>query len=53
MWREIPPDDRIEIKVSGHKIVAYSFGKGKETVFCLNGGPGLPCDYLRDSHSCR
>ncbi len=52
MWREIPPDDRIEIKVSGHKIVAYSFGKGQETVFCLNGGPGLPCDYLRDAHSC-
>ena len=21
-------------------------------VFCLNGGPGLPCDYLREAHSC-
>jgi proline iminopeptidase len=52
MWREIVPDERIEIKVDGFKVVAYSFGNGPETVFCLNGGPGLPCDYLRDSHSC-
>ena len=21
-------------------------------MFCLNGGPGLPCDYLREAHSC-
>ncbi len=52
MWREIPADDRIEIAIGGHKVVAYSFGKSDEVVFCLNGGPGLPCDYLRDSHSC-
>lgn len=52
MWREIAPDDRIVIDVDGYKVVAYSFGDGDETVFCLNGGPGLPCDYLRDSHSC-
>jgi proline iminopeptidase len=32
-------------------VVAYSFGTGEEVIFCLNGGPGLPCDYLRDSHS--
>lgn len=52
MWREIAPDDRIVIDVDGYKVVAYSFGDGDETLFCLNGGPGLPCDYLRDSHSC-
>lgn len=52
MWREITPDERIEVEVDGFKVVAYSFGNGKETVFCLNGGPGLPCDYLRDAHSC-
>jgi proline iminopeptidase len=52
MWREIEPDARHEIEVDGHKVVAYSFGNGPETVFCLNGGPGLPCDYLRDAHSC-
>ena len=52
MWREMEPDERIEIDVTGHKVVAYSFGSGPDTVFCLNGGPGLPCDYLRDAHSC-
>ncbi|WEX74341.1 proline iminopeptidase-family hydrolase [Sinorhizobium numidicum] len=52
MWREIEPDARHEIEVDGYRIVAYSFGSGDETVFCLNGGPGLPCDYLREAHSC-
>lgn len=52
MWREIEPDARIEVAVDGHKVVAYSFGSGPEVVFCLNGGPGLPCDYLREAHSC-
>jgi len=52
MWREIAPDRRDEIRVDGHKVVTYSFGSGPETVLCLNGGPGLPCDYLRDAHSC-
>jgi proline iminopeptidase len=52
MWREIAPDERIEVDIDGYKVVAYSFGSGNETVFCLNGGPGLPCDYLRDAHSC-
>jgi proline iminopeptidase len=53
MWREREPDERHEITIEGgHKVVAYVFGKGGETLFCLNGGPGLPCDYLRDAHSC-
>jgi proline iminopeptidase len=52
MWREIQPDDRIDVEVDGYKVVAYSFGTGKEVVFCVNGGPGLPCDYLREAHSC-
>lgn len=52
MWREIEPEARHEIEVDGYKVVAYSFGSGSETVFCLNGGPGLPCDYLREAHSC-
>ncbi len=41
-------DDRIEVDIDGFKVVAYSFGSSGETVFCLNGGPGLPCDYLRE-----
>jgi len=52
MWREIRPDHQIDIPVDGHRIRAYSFGNGAETVLCLNGGPGLPCDYLREAHSC-
>ncbi len=52
MWREIAPDDRVEIEVDGFRVVAYSFGRGDETVVCLNGGPGLACDYLREAHSC-
>jgi proline iminopeptidase len=52
MWREIEPDRRIEVSVDGFKVVAYEFGEGDDVVFCLNGGPGLPCDYLREAHSC-
>lgn len=52
MWREIEPDARIEVAVGGYRVIAYSFGAGDDVVFCLNGGPGLPCDYLRDAHSC-
>ncbi|ABC93132.1 proline iminopeptidase protein (plasmid) [Rhizobium etli CFN 42] len=52
MWRELQPDARFEVGVDGYRVVAYSFGSGDETVFCLNGGPGLPCDYLREAHSC-
>ncbi len=51
MWREIEPDSRQVVEVDGHRVVAYSFGSGDEVVFCLNGGPGLPCDYLREAHS--
>lgn len=52
MWREIEPDERVEVTVDGYKVVAYSFGRGEDVLFCLNGGPGLPCDYLREAHSC-
>ncbi|MCK0207052.1 proline iminopeptidase-family hydrolase [Starkeya koreensis] len=51
MWQIKPADERIEVEVDGHRVVAYSYGAGEETVFLLNGGPGLPCDYLRDAHS--
>lgn len=50
MWREIEPDQRYDVEVDGHRLVAYGFGDGDEVLLCLNGGPGLPCDYLRDSH---
>lgn len=52
MWREIAPDAKHVIKVDGYDVVAYDFGKGDNVVFLANGGPGLPCDYLREAHSC-
>ncbi|ODN68492.1 proline iminopeptidase-family hydrolase [Methylobrevis pamukkalensis] len=50
MWIQRPADQTVEIDVSGHRVVAYVYGTGEDTVFLLNGGPGLPCDYLRDAH---
>ena len=38
------------IKVDGYNVVSYSYGKGEKILLLLNGGPGLPCDYLRDPH---
>ena len=51
MWDDRKPDRVIRVPVEGHEIAAYSFGTGDEVLLLLNGGPGLPCDYLRDSHS--
>ncbi|MFC4349570.1 proline iminopeptidase-family hydrolase [Kordiimonas lipolytica] len=49
---ERKPDDIIRVRlVEGYDVVAYSFGAGDDVLFCANGGPGLPCDYVRDSHS--
>jgi len=42
--------EEIKIPVDGYEVVAYSYGSGKNVLFLLNGGPGLPCDYLRDPH---
>ncbi|TWC06474.1 MULTISPECIES: proline iminopeptidase-family hydrolase [unclassified Pseudomonas] len=50
MWREMQPDQQFNVSVDGHNLVVYSFGEGNEVLLCLNGGPGLPCDYLRDAH---
>lgn len=52
MWQELEPDEKQGVSVDGYNVMTYSFGTGNDVVFCLNGGPGLPCDYLRDSHSC-
>ena len=44
------PDETRRVAVDGYEVVTYSYGSGDETLFLLNGGPGLPCDYLRDPH---
>jgi proline iminopeptidase len=50
VWEERAPDRRIEVDCGGHSVIAYEYGEGDEVLFLLNGGPGLPCDYLRDPH---
>ncbi len=48
---EREPDEIRRVAVDGYEVTIYSFGTGPEVLFCLNGGPGLPCDYVRESHS--
>jgi len=40
--------DTRKVKIGRYKVVTYSHGDGDEVLFLLNGGPGLPCNYLRD-----
>jgi proline iminopeptidase len=42
------PDQSVRVKVDGYEVVTYSYGRGDEVLLLLNGGPGLPCNYLRD-----
>ena len=44
------PDQIEEVSVDGYRIFTYSYGTSDEVILLLNGGPGLPCDYLRDPH---
>ncbi len=46
----IEPDELRRVSVDGYEVVTYSYGSGDNILFLLNGGPGLPCDYLRDPH---
>ncbi len=48
---ERQPDAMAAMAVEGGEVMTYSFGTGDEVLFLVNGGPGLPCDYLRDGHS--
>jgi len=50
-WSERTPDERTVVEVDGYEVVTYSFGNGDDVLLCLNGGPGLPCDYLREAHA--
>lgn len=36
------------VRIGEHEVVTYSQGEGEEILLLLNGGPGLPCDYLRE-----
>ena len=45
------PDETCRVAVNGGEVAVYSYGAGERVLLCLHGGPGLPCDYVRDSHS--
>jgi proline iminopeptidase len=51
MPRYRKPDEFVRVSVPGGRVAVYSYGKGKEVLLCLHGGPGCTCDYVRDSHS--
>ena len=36
------------VRIGPHRVITYSYGDEGESVFLLNGGPGLPCNYLRE-----
>ena len=49
------PDETCFVTLrSGHRICVDRYGPAisptSEVVLLVNGGPGLPCDYLRDAH---
>jgi proline iminopeptidase len=48
---DIPNYASTRVTIDGHEVVTYSIGKGDDVLFLLNGGPGLPCDYLREPHA--
>ncbi|MEO3428309.1 proline iminopeptidase-family hydrolase [Pelagibius sp. CAU 1746] len=50
-WSKVPDPVVETITVMGHRIVTYSYGEGEEVLLLLNGGPGLPCEYMRVPHA--
>jgi proline iminopeptidase len=43
--------DTQRVRVPGGEVVTYSIGTGPEVLLVLSGGPGLACDYVRDTHA--
>ena len=41
---------QIDLKYKNYNLVCYDSQIGDITLFLLNGGPGLPCNYLREPH---
>lgn len=42
--------ERRRVKVGEHEVMTYSVGEGPRVLLVLHGGPGVPCDYVRDAH---
>lgn len=55
MAMRAPDDTRFLHLREGHRICVDRYGpppsENSEVLLLLNGGPGLPCDYLRDPHA--
>jgi proline iminopeptidase len=47
-WYRREPDAIVRVDVAGHRVVTYSYGTSENVLLLLNGGPGIPCDYLRE-----
>jgi len=39
------------VAVPGGSVATYSIGTGPEVLLLVHGGPGLSCDYIRDTHA--
>ena len=44
--------ERISVAVDGHTVTAFSEGAGDDVILVVHGGPGVPCDYVRNAHLC-
>ena len=42
--------ERIPVEVDGHTVTAFSKGTGDDVILVVHGGPGVPCNYVRDAH---
>ena len=42
--------ERIPVQVDGHSVTAFSEGAGDDVILVVHGGPGVPCNYVRDAH---
>ena len=43
-----PKPETRSVQIGKYRVVTYSYGTGDNVLFLLNGGPGLPCNYLRE-----
>jgi len=50
VWDDRAADEVTQVQTRHGRVTAYSYGTGDRVLFCLNGGPGLPCDYLLGPH---
>ena len=42
--------ERIPVRVGANTVTAYGEGEGDDVILVVHGGPGVPCNYVRDAH---